>query len=852
MVSEDPMAPVLVASDIKTFLDQVESHSFFFQKQITDWIGQQQQEEDDEGVEDERTEKLDIRSLLLGQPKNMEAELHFHKELFSKLKFNFLEQSTKEMFIRRILGDPVEWSSGEEIQSLKEGLKEFKGSLKGATEKLEKVLEKVVETHSEVVKNREEIADLLARFEAMEDEERHIRSMFDPDQPTFEELQAEIDLHTGPVNASRNEILQLQEEIARIELENRLLSNDIERTSAEIRNVDAGLEEEKSKAALRDPREGQYMACCVSILYNVDGGRTCTLDLTFRTPYHSQKYAVEAKLIDCACNIYDIVEIANQISDTEKNKNIQDATQVIIYEARRRIVKYFAMMDEVESLAKHYSKPSGFGAVFEFDVDGRVGQLSVDGFGVLGMKADHEYPCSLDTSASMQGCLHFWVISIVDETLQTSDVEGLLKESLEVETLTKLCEVFMNVSKNAAELIDSYKFSHREASEDIFEHPRHGSLGFLPRKRSRTHRGRVKSYPKDDPKKPVHLTAFVGYKAGMTHIVRDLERPGSKMHKKEVVEAVTVIETPPLVVVGVVGYVQTPRGLRSLTTVWAEHLGDEVKRRFYKNWYRSKKKAFTKYAKKYTTENGKPIDQQLERIKKYCQVVRVIVHTQISLVKIGQKKSHVIEIQLNGGSVADKVNWAKEHFEKTVPVASVFEQNEMIDVLGVTKGHGFTGVVARWGVKKLPRKTHKGLRKVACIGAWHPSRVMYSVPRAGQMGYHHRTEVNKKIYRVGSKDNKDSGATDFDLTAKTITPLGGFPHFGIVNEDWIMVKGCTVGVKKRVLTLRKSLLTHTKRSALEEVSLKFIDTSSKFGHGRFQTAEEKKSFYGTLKKDLEK
>jgi hypothetical protein len=54
------------------------------------------------------------------------------------------------------------------------------------------------------------------------------------------------------------------------------------------------------------------------------------------------------------------------------------------------------------------------------------------------------------------------------------------------------------------------------------------------------------SFPKDDPKKPVHLTASMGYKAGMTTIVRDLDRPGAKMHKKEVVEAVTVIETPPV------------------------------------------------------------------------------------------------------------------------------------------------------------------------------------------------------------------------------------------------------------------------------------------------------------------
>lgn len=64
------------------------------------------------------------------------------------------------------------------------------------------------------------------------------------------------------------------------------------------------------------------------------------------------------------------------------------------------------------------------------------------------------------------------------------------------------------------------------------------------------------------------MTAFAGFKAGMTHILREVNRPGSKNHKKEVVEAVTVIETPPMRVVGVVGYVDTPRGLRALTTVW--------------------------------------------------------------------------------------------------------------------------------------------------------------------------------------------------------------------------------------------------------------------------------------------
>lgn len=91
----------------------------------------------------------------------------------------------------------------------------------------------------------------------------------------------------------------------------------------------------------------------------------------------------------------------------------------------------------------------------------------------------------------------------------------------------------------------------------------------------------------------------------------------------------TVIETPPMVVVGVVGYVKTPRGLRSLNTVWAQHLSEELRRRFYKNWCKSKKKAFTKYSKQYETEDGKNIQAQLEKIKKYATVVRVLAHTQV-------------------------------------------------------------------------------------------------------------------------------------------------------------------------------------------------------------------------------
>jgi len=115
--------------------------------------------------------------------------------------------------------------------------------------------------------------------------------------------------------------------------------------------------------------------------------------------------------------------------------------------------------------------------------------------------------------------------------------------------------------------------------------------------------------------------------------------------------------------------------------------------------------------------------------------------------------------------------------------------------------------------------------------------------------------MNKKIYRIGDAvvqaDGtrvENHGTTFYDLTKKTVNPMGGFPHYGLVEEDFVMLKGCVMGPRKRVITLRKSVKPKNDRSAAEEITLKFIDTSSKFGHGRFQHADEKVQFMGLLKK----
>lgn len=82
------------------------------------------------------------------------------------------------------------------------------------------------------------------------------------------------------------------------------------------------------------------------------------------------------------------------------------------------------------------------------------------------------------------------------------------------------------------------------------------------------------------------------------------------------------------------------------------------------------------------------------------------------LLPLRQKKAHLMEVQLNGGTIAEKVDWAKERLEQPVPVSAVFSQDETIDVIGVTKGHGFKG---RRGWEMVPFDAVKDNNSTKCM-----------------------------------------------------------------------------------------------------------------------------------------
>ncbi len=302
--------------------------------------------------------------------------------------------------------------------------------------------------------------------------------------------------------------------------------------------------------------------------------------------------------------------------------------------------------------------------------------------------------------------------------------------------------------------------------------PRRGSMQFWPRKRSRHSLVRVRAWATNNKAKPL---GFICYKAGMTHVMATDNRAKSLTKGQTVSLPVTIIECPAMTVIGAAFYTKSLRGLRKISSVFAEKLSD-------------------KHLKKMMTLPKKQ-GKKLEDITEFDDV-RLLVHSNPSKTGVGTKKPHVLEVAL-GGSKDDKIAYVKEMLGKELAVQDVFEAGEVIDVHGITKGKGFQGTVKRYGVPIRQHKSEKTKRGIGNLGAWTPKRVDYRVPQPGKMGYHLRTEYNKQILSLGEE-------------GKDVTPKGGITKFGVVKNNYLLVHGSVVGPRKRALVLTQALRLHKK------------------------------------------
>jgi len=301
--------------------------------------------------------------------------------------------------------------------------------------------------------------------------------------------------------------------------------------------------------------------------------------------------------------------------------------------------------------------------------------------------------------------------------------------------------------------------------------PKRGSLAYLPRGRAARESGRIRYWPSlnGGPR----LLGFVGYKAGMTHLFYIEDQPHSPNFGKEVNQAVTVVETPPILVCGVRAYTRTDYGLKTFTEAWMKEPPKDLARIFT-------------LPEAFEPENGlKKMEENLDSVAE----LRLLAITQPRLAGVSKKKPELVEVKVDGAPIKELFEYAKGLLGKTVSVTEVFKEGQLVDVVGVSKGKGFQGPVKRWGVRILQNKSRKTKRGVACLGPWSPHRVMYTVPRAGQMGYHQRTEYNKRIMKVG-------------VDGKEVTPNGGFIRYGVVRSPYVLLSGSVPGSHKRLVRLR--------------------------------------------------
>jgi len=313
-------------------------------------------------------------------------------------------------------------------------------------------------------------------------------------------------------------------------------------------------------------------------------------------------------------------------------------------------------------------------------------------------------------------------------------------------------------------------------------------MGVWPRKRAKRSVPRIRSWAE---KKDATILGFPGYKVGMTRVLVKDDGSNSLTKGQNLMIASTIIECPPITLFGVVFYNHTPYGKKTLTTALSPQLDKKTL---------SRSITIPKNHKKIEEVKSEEYDD-----------LKLLVHTNPRKTSIGKKKPELIELEL-GGDKTSKLEFAKQNLGKEINVADVIETGSLIDAHAITKGKGFQGPVKRFGVAIRFHKSEKTKRGPGSLGPWHGAK-MWRVSHAGQMGFHQRTDYNKRVLSIEN-----------DVTK--VNPNGGFVRYGLVKNNYVLLKGSVPGPKKRTILLIKGIRPNKIK---ENLTVKNISVRSQQG-----------------------
>jgi large subunit ribosomal protein L3 len=320
--------------------------------------------------------------------------------------------------------------------------------------------------------------------------------------------------------------------------------------------------------------------------------------------------------------------------------------------------------------------------------------------------------------------------------------------------------------------------------------PRHGSMQFWPRSRAKSEsarlRGSITSLKSTTPK----LLGFAGYKAGMTHVIYTDTDKQSLTKGEQLSSAVTVIECPPMTIVGIRAYGVTDAGYGVVGQVYAQNMPKDVK----------KELGFTEVPK--TT---------LADLSEYTEL-RALVSTHPRHAGFAKKTPDVFELSV-GGNAEKQKTYLQDKLGQEVAVSDVFTPGDLVDTHSVTKGKGFHGAVRRFNVPIRQHKAEKTKRGIGTLGAWHGwMHFMYRNPAAGQMGYHQRTDYNKSVFSIGTDPS-------------AVNPKGGISQYGLVKTTYLLIKGSVSGTKKRLIKMTPAIRP-SKRAKVPAPAIEHISTEA--------------------------
>lgn len=296
--------------------------------------------------------------------------------------------------------------------------------------------------------------------------------------------------------------------------------------------------------------------------------------------------------------------------------------------------------------------------------------------------------------------------------------------------------------------------------------PRKGSLQFWPRKRINKFLPRVNWGAIESGK---GLKGFIAYKAGMVSVEVKDTTPSSMTKDKKIIIPATILECPKMKIFSVRFHKD---GLVK-KDVLSEQIDKELKKK-------------VKVPKQNKVKIGSVKLSDYDNIS-------VIVYSVIKKTGL-KKKPDLAEVGIVGNSVDEKFKFVMENLNKELSINDFFASGEVIDLRGLTKGKGLQGPVRRFGITLKSHKSEKGVRRPGSLAPWHPARVTFRTPMAGQLGKFTRVHYNQKILSLGKAEElKES--------------LKAIKNYGDVKTDYVIVAGSVQGVPKRQILITSTLRT---------------------------------------------